>query len=104
MGLPGFQSRNRGSFDFKCKRNRGRTHDCPGFNLAIEVLLISRIITDEVFHKHVGLMFRSRNRGSFDFKDTTPYYHRTRLISFNLGIEVLLVSSRISRGSVCSCR
>ena len=84
-----FQSRNRGSFDFKRKRShRGRSGLC--FNLVIEVLLISSLphealaVPQDCFNLvievllissakssiHVAFVksFQSRNRGSFDFK------------------------------------
>ena len=62
-----FQSRNRGSFDFK-----------PFYFEATMAL---------------HMLFQSRNRGSFDFKPaTTPSPLRLSL-SFNLVIEVLLISS-----------
>ena len=83
-----FQSRNRGSFDFKlaipCKdcfnleRFDFKSFGCSikRFNLVIEVLLISSQNTS------------TANRGSFDFKCD-------RLLNgcFNLVIEVLLISS-----------
>ena len=88
-----FQSRNRGSFDFKLTAKLGINHSTQGFNLVIEVLLISRFLYG--FSNHIrgsrfnlvievllissqyltwkyvdqgNLMFQSRNRGSFDFK------------------------------------
>ena len=64
-----FQSRNRGSFYFKCigliqiKRVRER------FNLGIEVLFISRTTHYRGVANQVP--FQSRNRGSFYFKGTS---------------------------------
>ena len=87
-----FQSRNRGSFDFKTmfagvnrfhgkfqSRNRGSFDFKP----------------NEFDYDEMSLFeFQSRNRGSFDFK----YYGFLFLelsdnLSFNLVIEVLLISS-----------
>ena len=62
-----FQSRNRGSFDFKRSRMRPRKAMNLSFNLVIEVLLISREI-HVIEISDLALMFQSRNRGSFDFK------------------------------------
>ena len=89
-----FQSRNRGSFDFKegqeqavanaivtfQSRNRG------SFNFRKARSPMSLWIP----HK-----FQSRNRGSFDFKVTTTNSTSflNPLKSFNLAIEVLLISS-----------
>ena len=62
-----FQSRNRGSFDFKSSLNIPSEITTECFNLVIEVLLISRkgarLNTSPCF-----TTFQSRNRGSFDFK------------------------------------
>ena len=61
-----FQSRNRGSFDFK--ENRQLQQETPGasFNLVIEVLLISsHTVSLDALQ---AILFQSRNRGSFDFK------------------------------------
>ena len=64
-----FQSRNRGSFDFKSAFYEGReNNEALSFNLVIEVLLISRVLP--------------------------AFMAISRLISFNLVIEVLLISSR----------
>ena len=62
-----FQSRNRGSFDFKdeCWRSTA-CRVSPGFNLVIEVLLISS--SSMKLKTWTELKFQSRNRGSFDFK------------------------------------
>ena len=86
-----FQSRNRGSFDFKStkfgiqlqeiefqSRNRG------SFDFKFRI---------PSFYRQSYLSFQSRNRGSFDFKrtmsnDKIRIHHR-----FNLVIEVLLISS-----------
>ena len=88
-----FQSRNRGSFDFKkmeAKQTKWRTRS---FNLVIEVLLISSLWG--LVHLLPSASFQSRNRGSFDFKthrgqDDCPILRR-----FNLVIEVLLISRQI---------
>ena len=76
VGVTMFQSRNRGSFDFKASRFDGGVGDFDvGFNLVIEVLLISRI--REFTNFTPGELFQSRNRGSFDFKEreSEPVYH-----------------------------
>ena len=62
---PAFQSRNRGSFDFKAN-------------------LVGRAWGN--------IMFQSRNRGSFDFKRAIAFEHGLEFGSFNLVIEVLLIS------------
>ena len=62
-----FQSRNRGSFDFK----------------AGHVVRYGSLLP----------WFQSRNRGSFDFKKKRVRYGRSMASSFNLVIEVLLISS-----------
>ena len=63
-----FQSRNRGSFDFKVTEKK-ETQMPTGtrFNLVIEVLLIS---SSSVLNLSLcqTSAFQSRNRGSFDFK------------------------------------
>ena len=64
-----FQSRNRGSFDFKQPHRKRQTSISPqqSFNLVIEVLLIS----SEELRTLIEVLvekFQSRNRGSFDFK------------------------------------
>ena len=63
--LSAFQSRNRGAFDFK-----------------------ALVCTDEA---HRG-MFQSRNRGAFDFKCREHILFCIAALSFNLVIEVLLIS------------
>ena len=72
-GIPlSFQSRNRGSFDFKKDSwKASNISDVFGFNLVIEVLLISSQITCylEMFY----IKFQSRNRGSFDFKCSSEW-------------------------------
>ena len=47
-----------------------------GFNLVIEVLLISRILS-ELANISFALEFQSRNRGSFDFKGGSLNYKIT---------------------------
>ena len=61
-----FQSRNRGSFDFKPEERLRSMVALIGFNLVIEVLLISRNLRDD--GGEGANKFQSRNRGSFDFK------------------------------------
>ena len=90
-----FQSRNRGSFDFKpfVSFHAYSYWIGQGFNLVIEVLLISRFEG----HTHTSIakvLFQSRNRGSFDFKLLETVNHKIRINDcFNLVIEVLLISS-----------
>ena len=112
-----FQSRNRGSFDFKQNLSQAITWlqgfacfnlvievllissegGCQGlrdawrFNLVIEVLLISRHNRAK-YDSMTSFPFQSRNRGSFDFKEIglNELLHAS---SFNLVIEVLLISS-----------
>ena len=73
-----FQSRNRGSFDFKNSDSDAPTANSGHcFNLVIEVLLISR---HGISQRAAALFeFQSRNRGSFDFKsvdeDDAGAYH-----------------------------
>ena len=62
-----FQSRNRGSFDFKAIAIWEPRVIITGFNLVIEVLLISSG-TETIDQQCQKLGFQSRNRGSFDFK------------------------------------
>ena len=70
-----FQSRNRGSFDFK--RSSPPTIGC------------------------FAHLFQSRNRGSFDFKKLDDIAKQFELTpSFNLVIEVLLISSKPVTGSL----
>ena len=91
-----FQSRNRGSFDFKPNpqlsyqsvsrlfqsRNRGSFD----FKRAAQV------------HGYEVSMFQSRNRGSFDFKLRLKPNRLPRWIGcFNLVIEVLLISSKTKK-------
>ena len=64
---PEFQSRNRGSFDFKYFRVNRIENSTLRFNLVIEVLLISSG-SDSVRALLCKRLFQSRNRGSFDFK------------------------------------
>ena len=68
-----FQSRNRGSFDFKTSRHRVGLPQCPRFNLVIEVLLISS-------------------------DGCSRHAQSPTSVCFNLVIEVLLISSE---GSGC---
>ena len=86
-----FQSRNRGSFDFKIPEHGTNPRGCSSFNLVIEVLLISsrfrhrllfregvrfnlviEVLLISRLPRHVRRnlfrKFQSRNRGSFDFK------------------------------------
>ena len=89
-----FQSRNRGSFDFKYmmkktlslkllrmfqSRNRG--------SFDFKLMPMSSMMTGTV-------MFQSRNRGSFDFKAGAYEVVIHKLSRFNLVIEVLLISSQ----------
>ena len=91
-----FQSRNRGSFDFKGSFWEFIQGTQRYFNLVIEVLLIS---SDEAHAmKNDKSTFQSRNRGSFDFKGKHHrIVYRSHSNYFNLVIEVLLISSIISR-------
>ena len=120
IGQVMFQSRNRGSFDFKFSSLFGSNRK-PAFcfNLVIEVLLISsnRPIFINARHRTrfqsrnrgsfdfkpisrprrtdvAFTEFQSRNRGSFDFKNSVNCFTRPpSASSFNLVIEVLLISS-----------
>ena len=68
MNVKKFQSRNRGSFDFKLRRQE--------------------------IQSQTKFAFQSRNRGSFDFKtDSMLTMLRSFKTRFNLVIEVLLISS-----------
>ena len=89
-----FQSRNRGSFDFKTTPNKCVINiRYYSFNLVIEVLLISRA---RISRGHIPCArFQSRNRGSFDFKHNGYGIAYRRITCFNLVIEVLLISSLI---------
>ena len=92
--LEQFQSRNRGSFDFKGSRSRWHHRFVRhGFNLVIEVLLISSPQGD-VAHRNIPFWFQSRNRGSFDFKCSVVSFAQRLLCRFNLVIEVLLISRK----------
>ena len=64
-----FQSRNRGSFDFKS--------------------------SEKLIPTWFAIAFQSRNRGSFDFKTMLMDMKGTLSIGFNLVIEVLLISSEM---------
>ena len=64
-----FQSRNRGSFDFKSAPTVRLPKTPKRFNLVIEILLISRA-TLTLSTTDTDIRFQSRNRGSFDFKST----------------------------------
>ena len=88
-----FQSRNRGSFDFKAESNRAVQYPHECFNLVIEVLLISRQRCTRTNHEYCGfnlvieVLLISRSRWQTRSQETT-------LDSFNLVIEVLLISSQ----------
>ena len=69
-----FQSRNRGSFDFKTIIEDGKEREIISFNLVIEVLLIS---SQAALYAHCPLSY-----------------------CFNLVIEVLLISSQTKSASV----
>ena len=122
-----FQSRNRGSFDFKRTPSHHRSMSHSRFNLVIEVLLISSACpNDEIdscrssFNLVIEVLlisslsismtppceksnaFQSRNRGSFDFKQAEVQVQVQVASGFNLVIEVLLISSsleKITRGN-----
>ena len=91
-----FQSRNRGSFDFKHIVIKIKlSNDCPfqsrnrgSFDFKLSYSL------DQGLSK----MFQSRNRGSFDFKSVSELSEAEGISSFNLVIEVLLISSRQAFG------
>ena len=85
-----FQSRNRGSFDFKLDDHIRKSMTPKRFNLVIEVLLISSLFL--VIFSHSPDKFQSRNRGSFDFKILFYLSARAPIAGFNLVIEVLLIS------------
>ena len=66
------------------------------FNLVIEVLLISRLPRALAPFVIGYISFQSRNRGSFDFKvEVWAICPACGLLSFNLVIEVLLISSGV---------
>ena len=67
LGFLLFQSRNRGSFDFKPWNSHLIVSVMKCFNLVIEVLLISSLL-DACLWTSETYPFQSRNRGSFDFK------------------------------------
>ena len=88
-----FQSRNRGSFDFKSMLSVvASVAAARCFNLVIEVLLISSF--QDQSHQRCNSQFQSRNRGSFDFKCIIRVCRVSRILRFNLVIEVLLISSQ----------
>ena len=112
-----FQSRNRDTFDFKSVHFRCKERLNRGFNLVIEILLISRQATVKFTHvtgasfnlvieillisrtAPNGLrrfrltMFQSRNRDTFDFKYSSIRLKILSIFCFNLVIEILLISS-----------
>ena len=90
--MQGFQSRNRGSFDFKSKQLIPSPNRYLSFNLVIEVLLISSH-QRRPQERHLR-RFQSRNRGSFDFKLVCVFVCVCSVCGFNLVIEVLLISSK----------
>ena len=89
--LEEFQSRNRGSFDFKDGLTKMNDYYFPGFNLVIEVLLISsnnghleKWFLTSRFNLVIEVLLISRGRDlGGDVHDSC----------FNLVIEVLLISS-----------
>ncbi len=93
-----FQSRNRGSFDFKFMVVSLVYQNSCGFNLVIEVLLISSWTNPSNAFPRGTPMFQSRNRGSFDFKFKFRQANLLLLYRFNLVIEVLLISRVPPRG------
>ena len=119
-----FQSRNRGSFDFKLIYVDGTLYVEISFNLVIEVLLISSLAccsnlpSNHSFNLVIEVLlisskwlsgeggipyeFQSRNRGSFDFKLAKLKEWKDQFQSFNLVIEVLLISSSNLLGW-CAC-
>ena len=86
-----FRSRNRGSFGFKARSTMRIMRTRLGFDLVIEVLLVSI----ELFPTDAQEMdeFRSRNRGSFGFNWNALFLKLFTRIGFDLVIEVLLVLS-----------
>ena len=82
---------------------RGENRQQFGFNLVIEVLLISRTLLG--LSRSISFLFQSRNRGSFDFKLTDSRIPRDgwQIHCFNLVIEVLLIS-RIWNTPLQGCR
>ena len=85
-----FQSRNRGSCRFKRTPLEARMYNYTGFNLVIEVLVVSSV--NMTLYIHPGGKFQSRNRGSCRFKEVKLVIKRNDAESFNLVIEVLVVS------------
>ena len=63
-----------------------------GFNLVIEMLLISSCNPSRLPDKSC-VLFQSRNRDAFDFKQVSPIPKNMMEHSFNLVIEMLLISS-----------
>ena len=61
-----FQSRNRGTFGFKLTVCIRFWFGRVGFNLVIEVLLVSS--ADGIYPNPAYKKFQSRNRGTFGFK------------------------------------
>ena len=79
-----FQSRNRGSFDFKGYTPLHRiAKPTIRFNLVIEVLLISRAYKDTVLGC-ADLLFQSRNRGSFDFKRAAMSHEKDKALQVSI--------------------
>ncbi len=91
---PKFQSRNRGSFDFKFYDSIAGVSKWLWFQSRNRGSFDFKKTTRHVATKSL-LAFQSRNRGSFDFKLHFRLVVRVRLIGFNLVIEVLLISSRM---------
>ena len=88
-----FQSRNRDAFRFKVAFPLLVIHSHRSFNLGIEMLFVSRGTTN-IESVSGFLEFQSRNRDAFRFKLKNMTIHtQTNSDCFNLGIEMLFVSS-----------
>ena len=85
-----FQSRNRGSFDFKSGKFHAGTWTSRRFQSRNRGSFDFKFTSANAPRRWTS--FQSRNRGSFDFKPTLNLICVYYSISFNLVIEVLLIS------------
>ena len=77
-----FQSRNRGAFGFKYVhiplQEEHLLQELKGFNLVIEVLLVSSQVGVFFYRGRILGQFQSRNRGAFGFKPSRCKLFRGR--------------------------
>ena len=82
-------------FSFQAHNRLCFRQQVSSFNLGIEMLFISSTPSYWGNEEYYRGVFQSRNRDAFHFKVRHDHYGTDSIFSFNLGIEMFFISSRV---------